>query len=78
MGLPLILRDSPGNRELPYIGSDSFVFKDVGQCVEAILDVAALDSNYVSSTNVDLAKRFFSSENSAIEMIYMANAFAAR
>lgn len=73
MGLPLVLRNVPGNRELPYLGADAWIFNSRDECVSQISEALRyVEKNTVSSKNIELARRFFCTDGHEIEAIYHA------
>lgn len=79
-GLPLLLRDSPGNREVVFRPAVAHEFNSIETAVNEIIkvrDICKSNSAY-GRKNFDIAKRFYSAEKtqSRIRSIYDALVFS--
>jgi glycosyltransferase involved in cell wall biosynthesis len=75
VGMPLILRNVTGNRDLLYIGADARMFDIMSEAVKLIRQSLSVESISRSCVvNTEIAKKFFSPNAHLYESLYQANA----
>jgi len=77
MGLPLVLRNVPGNRELPFRGCSAKLFSTEEECIRAIVEMSSHElREEVFDNNSSLALRYFGNTANSWVSIYDAERFA--
>lgn len=79
VGMPLVLRDVSGNRDLPSLGAHATLFTSIEECCQQVTKALELACDQrVIHDNVEIAKRFFGPQGASYEVLYRAYAFSLK